>query len=130
LTSDSSTAAPSGTPAISLKYRSRSEESRATRSSATAMVRVPRFVLRAQNPQLLLRNAEKIVDALFDEITASLARGKRVELRGFGTFFLRVWEARMGRNPRAGVPISVPKKALPRFRAGKEMRERLNRGGE
>jgi integration host factor subunit beta len=80
-----------------------------------------------QNQHLLFRDAEKIVDALFDEITRSLARGKRIELRGFGTFSLRVWEARTGRNPRTGVSVLVPKKVLPRFRVAKQMRERLNR---
>jgi integration host factor subunit beta len=83
-----------------------------------------------QNPHLLFQDAEKIVDVIFDEIIRSLARGKRIELRGFGTFSLRVWEARTGRNPRTGVSVLVPKKVLPRFRVAKEMKERLNRGGE
>jgi integration host factor subunit beta len=83
--------------------------------------------MRQQNPHLHHRDVEKIVDAIFDEITASLARGKRIELRGFGTFSVKVWEARTGRNPKTGAPVSVPKKALPRFKTGKEMRERLNR---
>ena len=55
--------------------------------------------IRHQNPHLYLQDVEKIVDALFDEITASLARGKRIELRGFGTFSVKVHEARIGRNP-------------------------------
>jgi integration host factor subunit beta len=80
-----------------------------------------------QSPHLLLRDVEKIVDAIFDEITATLARGKRIELRGFGTFSVKIWEARTGRNPLTGVPVSVPKKAFPRFKTAKEMRERLNR---
>jgi integration host factor subunit beta len=80
-----------------------------------------------QNPHLLLRDAEKIVDALFDEITASLARGKRIELRGFGIFSVKVHEARTGRNPRTGAMVPVSKKAHPHFKAGKEMKERLNR---
>jgi integration host factor subunit beta len=83
-----------------------------------------------QNPHLLFQDAEKIVDVIFDEIIRSLARGKRIELRGFGTFSLRVWEARTGRNPRTGVSVLVPKKVLPRFRVAKEMKERLNRCGE
>ena len=82
---------------------------------------------RQQNPHLLLQDAEKIVDAIFDEITAALARGKRIELRGFGTFSVKVHKARTGRNPRTGAPVTVPKKAVPHFKAGKEMRERLNR---
>jgi integration host factor subunit beta len=83
--------------------------------------------IRQQNPHLLLRDVEKIVDSIFDEITATLACGKRIELRGFGTFSVKVWEARTSRNPRTGAPIPIPKKALPRFKAGKEMKERLNR---
>jgi len=80
-----------------------------------------------QNPHLLSRDAEKIVDALFDEITAALTRGKRIELRGFGTFSIKIHEARTGRNPRTGALVPVPKRAHPHFKAGKEMKERLNR---
>jgi integration host factor subunit beta len=83
-----------------------------------------------QNPHLLLQDAEKIVVVLLDEITATLARGDRVELRGFGTFSVKDREARAGRNPRTGVLVLVPKKAHPYFKMGKEMKERLNRGGE
>ena len=80
-----------------------------------------------QNPHLLSRDAEKIVDALFDEITAALTRGKRIELRGFA---IKIHEARTGRNPRTGALVPVPKRAHPHFKAGKEMKERLNRGEE
>jgi integration host factor subunit beta len=80
-----------------------------------------------QNPHLLSRDAEKIVDALFDEITAALTRRKRIELRGFGTFSIKIHEARTGRNPRTGALVPVPKRAHPHFKAGKEMKERLNR---
>jgi integration host factor subunit beta len=86
--------------------------------------------IRHQNPHLYLHDVEKIVDALFDEITASLARGKRIELRGFGTFSVKVHEARIGRNPRTGALVPVPKKARLHFKTGKEMRERLNRHEE
>ena len=70
--------------------------------------------IRHQNPYLYLHDVEKIVDALFDEITASLARGKRIELRGFGTFSVKVHEARTGRNPRTGASPSS-KKGAPAF---------------
>jgi integration host factor subunit beta len=83
-----------------------------------------------KNPHLLLRDAEKIVDVLFDEITASLARGKRIELRGLGTFSIKVHKARTGRNPRTGALVPVPKRAHPHFKTGKEMKERLNRPEE
>ena len=83
--------------------------------------------IRQQTPHLRVQDAEKIVGAIFDEITASMARGKRIELRGFGTFFVKVWGARTSRDPRTGAPIPIPKKAFPRFKAAKEMKERLNR---
>ena len=86
--------------------------------------------IRHQNPHLHLRDVEKIVDAIFGEITASLARGKRIELRGFGTFSIKVWEARTSRNPKTGAPVAVPRKVVPNFKTGKEMRERLNRREE
>jgi integration host factor subunit beta len=86
--------------------------------------------IRHQNPHLYLQDVEKIVDALFDEITASLARGRRIELRGFGTFSVKVHKARTGRNPRTGALVPVPKRAHPHLKTGKEMRERLNRPEE
>ena len=63
---------------------------------------------------------------LFEEITAALARGDRVELRGFGAFSVKQRDARMGRNPRTGASVPVPEKAVPFFKAGKELRERMN----
>jgi integration host factor subunit beta len=83
--------------------------------------------IRHQSPRLHLQDVEKIVDAIFDEIIASLACGKRVELRGFGTFSVKIHEARTGRNPKTGVLVSVPKRAHAHFKTGKEMKERLNR---
>jgi integration host factor subunit beta len=81
----------------------------------------------SQNPHLYQRDVEKIVDAILDQITEALARGDRVELRGFGAFSAKLREARTGRNPRTGVAVSVAKKAYPFFKTGKEMRARLNR---
>jgi integration host factor subunit beta len=81
----------------------------------------------AQNPHLYERDIEKIVSAIFDEMTEALRRGDRVELRGFGTFSVKLREARQGRNPRSGVVVSVGKKAYPYFKTGKEMHARLNR---
>jgi integration host factor subunit beta len=80
-----------------------------------------------QNPHLYHRDVEKIVDAILGEIIAALTRGDRVELRGFGTFSVKHRSARIGRNPRNGVTVSVEKKAVPYFKTGKEMRQRLNR---
>ena len=82
--------------------------------------------LAADNPDLRPEEIEKVVDIFFEEITARLAEGGRVELRGFGTFSTRQREARTGRNPRTGESVSVPAKKVPYFKPGKEMRERLN----
>jgi len=81
----------------------------------------------SQNPHLYQRDIEKVVDAIFDKMVEALRRGDRVELRGFGTFSVKIREARQGRNPRTGVVVSVGKKAMPYFKTGKEMRARLNR---
>jgi integration host factor subunit beta len=80
-----------------------------------------------QNRHLYQRDVAKIVDAILGGIIAALARGDRVELRGFGTFSVKRRSARVGRNPRTGVTVSVDKKAVPYFKTGKEKRERLNR---
>ena len=69
-----------------------------------------------------------IVATIFDQITAALARGERVELRGFGAFTVKRRSARIGRNPRTGETVQVDEKAVPHFKTGKEMRGRLNRG--
>ena len=81
------------------------------------------------NPHLYQRDVERIVSTLFEEITAALARGDRVELRGFGAFSVKKRDARMGRNPRTGAAVPVPKKTVPFFKAGKELRERMNGKG-
>jgi integration host factor subunit beta len=79
------------------------------------------------NPHLYQRDVEKVVDTILDQITDALSHGDRVELRGFGAFSTKLREARTGRNPRTGVAVSVAQKAMPFFKAGKEMRKRLNR---
>jgi integration host factor subunit beta len=79
------------------------------------------------NPHLYQRDVENIVDAILDEITRALARGDRVELRGFGAFSVKSRPARLGRNPRTGEQVKVTEKVVPYFKTGKEMRERLNR---
>ena len=78
------------------------------------------------NPHLYQRDVERIVATIFDEITAALAHGDRVELRGFGAFSIKNRPARMGRNPRTGEPVAVQAKSVPFFKAGKELRDRLN----
>lgn len=75
---------------------------------------------------LYQRDVETIVSTILDEITSALARGDRVELRGFGAFSVKKRDARTGRNPRTGAQVSVQQKSVPFFKTGKEMRERLN----
>jgi len=83
--------------------------------------------LAQENPRLFHREVERIVSTVFDEITGALARGDRVELRGFGAFSVKGRAARVGRNPRTGAAVSVPDKRVPYFKSGKELRERVNR---
>ena len=82
--------------------------------------------LAAHNPHLRGADVETIVSTIFDEITAALSRGSRVELRGFGAFTVKRREARTGRNPRTGEAVPVDEKSVPFFKAGKELRERVN----
>jgi len=79
-----------------------------------------------ENPHLTHKDVEAIVTTIFDEITAALGSGRRVELRGFGAFSTRAREARTGRNPRTGTAVKVDAKRVPYFKPGKELRERLN----
>ncbi len=82
----------------------------------------------AENPHLYQRDVEHIVNAILEAITEALARGDRVELRGFGAFSVKNRPARTGRNPRTGARVQVDEKYVPFFKTGKEMRERLNQG--
>ncbi len=84
--------------------------------------------LAASNPHLRGADVELIVATIFDQITGALARGERVELRGFGAFTVKRRNARTGRNPRTGEAVPVDEKAVPFFKAGKELRDRVNRG--
>lgn len=79
-------------------------------------------------PDLTQREIETVIAAFFDSIIAQLAKGGRVELRGFGAFSTRNRDARVGRNPRTGAAVEVDAKRVPYFKPGKEMRERLNLG--
>ena len=78
------------------------------------------------NPHLYQRDVEGLVTAIFDEIAAALARGDRVELRGFGAFSIKERNARVGRNPRTGEAVQVARKSVPFFKTGKDLRDRLN----
>ena len=81
-----------------------------------------------QNPHLYQRDVENIVNAILGEIIAAMARGDRVELRGFGAFSVKHRDARTGRNPRTGDTVEVSRKVIPFFKTGKQLRERLNGG--
>jgi integration host factor subunit beta len=82
------------------------------------------------NPHLFQRDVELIVNVIFDEIIGSLARGERVELRGFGAFSVKRRPARSGRNPRTGEQVTVDEKFVPYFKTGKELRLRMNNHSE
>ncbi len=84
------------------------------------------LALAAAHPQLYQRDVERVVATIFDEIAEALARGQRVELRGFGAFSVKHRAARVGRNPRTGHAVPVAEKAIPFFKTGKELREKLN----
>ena len=76
--------------------------------------------------QLTHRDAELAVKAILDAMSDALVKGHRIELRGFGAFSVKVRKARTGRNPRSGEPVEVSEKAIPYFKTGKQLHERLN----
>lgn len=83
-------------------------------------------IIADENPHLYQRDVERIVNTVFDEIVEAMSRGDRVELRGFGAFSVKSRDARIGRNPRTGDAVAVEAKAVPFFKTGKLLRDRLN----
>ena len=79
---------------------------------------------------LSLKDAELVVDTIFQAMTEALARGERIEIRGFGSFEVRQRRARQGRNPKTGEQVFVPEKRVPFFKVGKELRLRVNKPKE
>ncbi len=77
-------------------------------------------------PQLLARDAELAVKVILDTMAEALMRGGRIEIRGFGSFALNYRPPRTGRNPKSGEKVQVPAKYVPHFKAGKELRERVD----
>ena len=77
-------------------------------------------------PQLVAKDAELAVKVILDAMTEALANGDRIEIRGFGSFSLNHRPPRVGRNPRSGERVDVPEKWVPHFKAGKELRERVD----
>lgn len=77
-------------------------------------------------PQLVAKDTEKAVKMILDAIADKLAQGQRIEIRGFGSFDLNHRPPRMGRNPKSGARVEVPEKYVPHFKAGKDLRERVD----
>ncbi len=82
--------------------------------------------LAARFPQLVVKDAELSVKAVLDAMADKLASGERIEIRGFGSFSLNYRHPRLGRNPKTGTKVQVPEKYVPHFKAGKELRERVD----
>ena len=76
-------------------------------------------------PQLVLKDAEYAVKMILDTMTEAYLKGNRIEIRGFGSFDLRLRPARTGRNPKSGEKVHVPEKHVPHFKAGKELKNRI-----
>ncbi len=77
-------------------------------------------------PQLLIKDAELTVKTILDTLVQALAEGQRIEIRGFGSFGVNTRPPRVGRNPRSGEKVMVQAKRVPHFKAGKELRERVD----
>ena len=77
-------------------------------------------------PQLVAKDAELAVKMILDAMAKCLAEGRRIEIRGFGSFGLNYRPPRTGRNPKSGEKVQVPAKHVPHFKAGKELRERVD----
>ena len=82
--------------------------------------------LAARNPRLAARDADEAVKLILDMLGGALSQGGRIEIRGFGSFSLNYRPARVGRNPKSGERVQVPAKHVPHFKAGKELRERVD----
>lgn len=82
--------------------------------------------LAARHPQLVAKDAELAVKMVLDAMSKALAEGDRIEIRGFGSFGLNYRPPRVGRNPKSGERVHVPEKNVPHFKAGKELRERVD----
>ena len=92
------------------------------------MVRLAEIFAEKNNIQLVAKDIEYSVKVLVDTMTRSLAKGQRIEIRGFGSFSLNYRPPRLGRNPKTGSKVQVPAKHVPHFKAGKELRERVDLG--
>lgn len=80
-----------------------------------------------KNPNLTVKDIDKIVSVIFDSIVNTLAKGERVEFRGFGAFSVRSRAPRVAKNPRTGEKLNVDSRNIPHFKAGKQLYELLNK---
>lgn len=80
----------------------------------------------AERAKITKKRAEQVVNLVFDQMMEALRRGERIEIRGFGSFTSKSYDAYTGRNPRTGETIHVPAKRLPFFKVGKELKERVD----
>jgi integration host factor subunit beta len=78
------------------------------------------------NENLTQKQAEIIVDQIFEAMMDALAEGDRIDIRGFGRFTVKQREARTGRNPKTGEPVQIPAKRVPSFKTGKKLQEKMN----
>jgi integration host factor subunit beta len=102
-------------------------ESERTESKAGVMTKAELVDEVARVVQLTKKQAETIVNIVFDSIVDSLRSGQKIELRGFGSFRLRSRKSRTGRNPKTGEKVEVPSKKIPYFKPGKELKELINK---
>ena len=79
-----------------------------------------------RTPHISKKDTEVVVNTIFDSMTEALKQGERIEIRGFGSFQVKVREAREGRNPKTGEPVHISAKRTPFFKVGKELREKVN----
>lgn len=86
--------------------------------------------LEGRMKHLSKKEIELVVNTLFDKMTDALATGGRIEIRGFGSFEVRTREPRQGRNPKTGASVYVNTRKVPFFKVGKELKERINTGGQ
>ena len=81
----------------------------------------------SQNPHLTQKDVERVVNVIFNSISAALVNGDRIEFRGFGTFSVRTRSARIAKNPRTGAKVKVEERKLPHFKCGKNLFDELNK---
>ena len=82
----------------------------------------------ASEAEMTKKDAEQLVEIIFDSIIGALNKGDKIELRGFGSFRVRQRDARKGRNPKTGTAVNIPAKRVAYFKPGKELKEVINKG--